>query len=222
MTSVDENNVNFGTIDRIRSARDNYNGAINSRYAALVMFYDVYCDAKTNAAVASAIETEYATLPNCPKTKHLSNKIAYIAFSAEKRRVSEVHKILVAAHAAGVTVVGMLDWLIINERGVRRGGQASHRGPKLPDLYKVAKSIHSNARNKVVLSKAPYPAACEPEDYLVQVCQKQSDGTFVSVWLHADRKGTLEFLRPAVAQAAKPATYDEMVAEAAASLPQAA
>jgi len=87
---------------------------------------------------------------------------------------------------------------------------------KLTDIgVRGLRCVHANAANKAVLEKAPYPAACEPEDYLIQVCQKQSDGTFVSVWLHADRNGNLDFLRPVAVQPAKPATYDEMVAQAA-------
>jgi len=141
MSNIDKSNIDFGTIDRIRSARDGYNGAVKARRTALVQFYDVYRDALANSAVASAIETEYDTFPNRTKTKHLSNKIAYIAFSAEKRRVSEVHKVLVAAHKAGVAVADMMDWLIVNERIVKRGSSTSPRDGKLPDMYKTAKRI---------------------------------------------------------------------------------
>lgn len=201
---MQNNDSTFDALDRIRDAGVKFVGAIKAKRMAIADLYAVYLDALDDEQIAITIQRAFSALSKPPKTDELAAQIGYLAVSSERRRVSEVKKALVEARAAKIDASGMYAWLIKRAR-INHGKRQGHTPASLkPPVHAFATKLFVEAKNRTTLAKAPIPVACEPGEFLIQICERQPNGKFIASWIKAT-KSDFEFLASAATVLPSPA-----------------
>lgn len=187
MTQVNSTNV----IAKIKIASKNFDSALTKLHTAVQSLYEIYVVANADDGVAQQISNELKLLANAPSTNNLHMQIAYLAFSINKRRASEIGKVLRVASENGVDASDFVRWVkergglsVIyrepeNQKSVSKNKSAS---PRRSDYFKFATKLSAEANTPAIRPSNPSPFALIDDEIAVQCVRRDAAGNYEIFW----------------------------------------
>ena len=128
MTTEKPNSV----LSKIQDAAKDFEAATAAKYKSMGALYRIYQQSCNDGSIQSAIHWAFESLANSvrpKKCKSDAGKVAWLAFPHSKQRVSDVKKLLEAAHEQNITPDNFPDWLK-NSGGIRATLQSLAKSQK--------------------------------------------------------------------------------------------
>lgn len=231
--------MKINVIEDIKQAGISYLAAEQSQIGAISEMYAIYKIANSNPNVGRAwrekIDEAYTrvklTSPNAPETKHLSNKIAWISGIGTKQRVSDVHKLISAAHKLGITSDDFAEW--IWDIGGIRSTLNSLRASSTPQttnsqsdsdkryeqINQIIFDVLENAKHKQISENNSSGVALCSGEIVIQITEHKPNSQFSLCTLKLTKDEMLYFPKKVVTSfpkldEEKSATFDELAASA--------